>query len=124
MPNQTSTKEELLRTIDEQTEVIRDLQEQLAARDAVARASAEPGWLIATRNSAYTGVTLGVKFVNGRGFVPSGKPGSKLLVDKLRFDFGYNVTEMTSSDFEAGSQPGVIPEQSFLEKVSIPQAHK
>lgn len=116
------TKEELQAEVDRLTSVVKDLEEQLAARDAVARSSGEPGWLITCRNPQYNGNTAGVEFRNGRAFIPQGKPGAARLVNTLATDFGYQVQAMTSKDFEGLPVGPVEPDTSrrFINAISAP----
>jgi hypothetical protein len=117
MPEQT--KAELQTRINHLEGEIADLQEQLSARNAVARSSAEPGYLITTRNSAYSGEILGVKIVNGRGFIPKSGKHAERIAQQLANDFGYSVREISSADFE--ELPATpAPEPRFLDKVTLP----
>jgi len=118
MPNQT--KEELNQIIAEKDAQINDLQDQLKSRDATLRGSGEPGWLITTKNTAYTGNVLGVRFENGRAFLPKDKPNALITLRQLLSDFGYQAVEITSKEFESGYEISTKDEPSILDKVSRP----
>jgi hypothetical protein len=117
-----TSKAELEEIIRQQAAKIEELEEQLAAREAVMYQSQETGWLITSPNSRYNGFTAGIEFRNGRGFVPSGKRDAKLIVLRLQYDFGYRVSEITAKDYQALQETDdTEPERkNFVEQVSIP----
>lgn len=60
-------------------------------------ADARQGYLVRTPNVAFSGVTAGVQFSAGRGFVPGERksdPGVDRLLRKLENDFHYQVLEL------------------------------
>jgi len=113
------TKEELLHEIDELKSQIRELTEQLAERSAVARGSSEAGYLFTTRNPAYSGTVYGVRFESGRGFLPKSRKDAERTARKIVSDFGYEMSEITSDQFEAmPATPAAGNERAFVEKIS------
>jgi hypothetical protein len=92
------TKEDLKKAIDEQKAYIAELEQQLAARDAIIGSSGEDGYLVSCANTKYSGVTAGVRFVNGRAFIPDG-PGADRMAMLMRVDFGYKVERITAREF-------------------------
>lgn len=117
------TKEELQALVDQQAAIIRDLQEQLASRDAVNRASGEPGWLFICKNPNYSGTVYGVRFSDGRAFLPKGKPGAERTMRRIISDFGYECREINAKDFDnlPANPRQADPERAFLEKVAPAQ---
>jgi hypothetical protein len=117
-----TSKAELEEIIKQQAATIEELQEQLAARDAVMYQSQETGWLITSPNSRYNGFTAGIEFRNGRGFVPSGKKDARLIVSHLQYDFGYKVSEITAKDYQILQEGNEVEpdKKSMVEQVSIP----
>lgn len=117
-----ATKIELENKITQLEAENAELRQMLAARDAIMSKSGEAGWLITTPNPRYNGVTAGVEFTNGRGFVPKSQIGSSLLVNRLRHDFGYRVDEVTSENYkmlvlEEKTEQG---HKTMIEQLSVP----
>lgn len=100
-----------------------DLREQLQERSAVASASGEPGWLFTTPNPAYSGVMYGVRFTNGRGFLPKGRKDAERIMRQIVSDFGYEVTEISAAEFQTLPERKVSDNagRAFLEKVAPAQ---
>ncbi len=94
------TKEELEREIERLKEQNRELAEQIHARDAALSHSGEPGWLVTTPSPRYNGVTCGVKFANGRAFVPESVVGAEAAIRELVNDYRYTVKRMTAKEFQ------------------------
>lgn len=118
MANQT--KEELIAENDRLHAVIRDLEDQIAARDAVLGESAVPGWLITTPNPGYAGIVLGVRFESGRGFLPSTHQDAQNIALTLASDFGYTVQPMTAAEYKKLQAPVPPPADDFLSKILQP----
>lgn len=83
------TKEDLKRKIETLEAQIAELSSQVSVRDVVISESNTPGWVIKCPNEKYTGYTAGVRFENGRGFIPDRGPESAAMVSMLVGDFGY-----------------------------------
>jgi len=89
------TKEQLEAEIAELQAKMRDMDEQLAARDAALAKTNQDGWLISTPNTLYSGVTAKVKFENGHAFIPATWKDAEAVVNQLVGDFGYKAERMT-----------------------------
>ena len=117
MASSAATKEELLSLIKQQEDQIKDLQDQIAQRDAAINAGDE-GWIISTPNPNYTGRTLGVRFENGHAFLPARLPGAERTLGLLIKDFGYSATK-TDHGQEIAPAP-VQDKRSIGEKLLRP----
>ncbi len=111
-----ATKEELVAKIEEMSARLRELEDQIAQRDAQLQTGDE-GWLISTPNPEYSGRTLGVYFEKGHAFVPKRLPEAEKLVAKLTRDMGYSAT-LTTQGREA--QPVAEKKMSVAEKLTQP----
>lgn len=95
------TRAELQTTIENLESQVEYLKGQIAERDAVLSESGEDGWLIEVKNKKYNGVTNGVAFKNGYGFVPRARKDSAALVAALKSDYGYVIHEATAGEYQA-----------------------
>lgn len=105
-------KQELEQEVIRLQGIVQELTEQIAARDAALSHSGEDGWLITTTNRGYSGVTAGVEFRGGRGFVPASRPGAEMLVRILTGDFGYRAQRMTAQEFQGMAPAEVTPDHA------------
>lgn len=118
MPNQT--KEELMRIIQQRDETIAELKQQLKEKEATLRGTGEPGWLVKTKNTKYSGTMFGIYFEGGRAFVPKSHHNAEKIVGTFVNDFDYEVEEIDSKEFERGRSKQKPEEPSLLEKISQP----
>lgn len=52
------------------------------------------GYIVTTPSKAYSGMTAGVQFRNGRAFIPAGENGQR-IANMLAAEFDYQVTYVT-----------------------------
>jgi hypothetical protein len=112
------TKEELIAENESLRATIKDLEQQLLAKNAVLSSSAEPGWLISCRNTTYSGKSAGIVFVGGRAFIPESRPDAKKIVELLMSDFGYEAKQMTAAEYKALGE-AMPAEMSIQEKLAL-----
>jgi hypothetical protein len=98
-----------------------ELEETLKSRDALLAQSDEAGWLVTTRNPAYSGVTEGVKFSMGRAFVPDRGPESAMLVKRLVGNFGYTAIPTSAKAAQGSAPEPAETKQSFIDKIATTQ---
>lgn len=95
------TKESLTQRVKDLEGQVRELEEQLAARDALLSGTGEDGWLISCPNPKYNDVTAGVQFKAGRAFIPDRGDESAALVRLLVSDFNYRAEQMSAKEYQA-----------------------
>lgn len=118
-----STKEELQTQVDALQAELGELRSQLAARDAALSASGEDGWLLTTKNPAYNGVTAGVEFRSGRGFISDSTPDAERLATQLCNDFGYRRQRLTAKEYRElvqNTRPTPAVTEPYYEKLVRP----
>jgi len=108
------TKAELEKRVDELEAENEHLRELIAERDAALAQSGEDGYIIETPNKKYSGITAGVKFESGFGFVPKKREGALDLVMRLKGDYGYTVWEATTEEYNDRIAAHPEPEQKGL----------
>lgn len=99
LKSEVVTKEDLLAEVSRLQQVVTELQEQLAARDALLSGTGQEGFLVTTPNSRYNGFTAGVEFRNGRAFIPGQDEDSEYLARRLSSEFNYAVRRMSAEDY-------------------------
>jgi len=77
-------------------------------KEALAKKGAIPGWLITTPNPFYNGITAGIKFKAGRGFIASRDENAEKKAKMICDDFGYDrrFVEDFTSDPEMAEEVG------------------
>lgn len=89
----SDTKAELEAKIAALQAALEEEQEKSAILEAEIPKELREGWVITTPNANYSGITAGVLFENGRGFVPKSLKNGDLIVKRLVNDFGYKAAE-------------------------------
>lgn len=100
-----------------------DLQAQVANQGAVLNNASGDGWLITTPNPAYKGVTAGVRFENGRAFIPAALKDAKQIVKILTLDFDYEAVELKSGEeipADARPTPATNKQEKIAQKIAVP----
>lgn len=117
------TKEDLMRQVADLQAQVNELNNQLHARDAMLASTGEEGYLVTSPNPAYTGVTSGVEFKNGRAFVPDSFKDAERIVLRLVNDFGYRAQKMGANEYQSLAQPVVEKKPMGMEAlVGVGQA--
>lgn len=78
------------------------LRHKLAKLDAIlseSKPETRQGWIIVAPNKQYSGVTVGIKFQHGLGWLPVETANVDRLVIELDHDYGYNLVRATKSEF-------------------------
>jgi CO dehydrogenase/acetyl-CoA synthase delta subunit len=126
----TRTKAQLEAEIEELQGKLEKANEEAARAQAAAAAASvlagdNGGWLIEAPNPKYNGVTLGVYFSHGRGFVPKSEAGER-LVDELIREWRYKAefkTPAEVAELRSHGQRDVVEEQTdrkMLETLANP----
>jgi hypothetical protein len=99
------TKDELITENEQLKAELAELKEQLAHRNAALSGGAEDGWIVTCPNPAYTGITAGVEFRQGKAFIPAGIKDAVRRVAMLVDDFGYTAEPATAGAFQESKHP-------------------
>ena len=114
------TKEDLQKDIDELTAQLKDLREQLNEKSAVANGVGQEGWLIRCKNPGYTGRFMGILFEGGCAFLPKTTKDAAHIKTVLVNDFGYEVEEITSTEYEGKRKAAPKKETTMLDNIMQP----
>lgn len=94
------SKVELIDTIKILQSKIEDLENKLAEYEIRLADSDEDGFLVEVPNKKYAGITLGVQFKNGWGFIKDSFPGAAMVAARMANDYGYTVTRGDTKEYK------------------------
>lgn len=77
-----------------------ELRARLAEQNTVIVESAEEGFIVEAPNKHYNGVTAGLKFRNGFGFIPTKNKDARRLAAILSKEYGYMVTKASYEEYD------------------------